>query len=46
MNAGAALYISEKASSLEEGIKMAAELIDSGRAYEAMEKFIAESNKG
>ena len=46
MNAGAALYIADKASSMEEGVKMAAELIDSGRAYEAMEKFIAESNKG
>lgn len=46
MNAGAALYITEKAASLEEGVKMAAELIDSGKAYEAMEKFIAESNRG
>ncbi|MBO4905310.1 MAG: anthranilate phosphoribosyltransferase [Lachnospiraceae bacterium] len=45
MNAGAALYIAGKASSLEEGIKMSAELIDSGKAYEAMENFIKESNK-
>lgn len=43
MNAGAALYISEKASSLEEGVKLAAELIDNGSALRAMEKFVEES---
>lgn len=45
MNAGAALYINEKADTLEEGIKLAAELIDSGKALEALNKFIEESNK-
>jgi len=45
MNAGAALYVSGKASSLAEGIKLAGELIDSGKAYEAMESFVANSNK-
>lgn len=44
MNAGAALYITEKASTLEEGVKMAAELIDSGKALEAMERFVAASS--
>lgn len=45
MNAGAALYINEKADTLEAGIKLAAELIDSGKALEALNKFIEESNK-
>ena len=45
MNAGAALYIADRVASLEEGVKLAAELIDSGKAYEAMEKFVEESNK-
>ncbi|MBO4266679.1 MAG: anthranilate phosphoribosyltransferase [Lachnospiraceae bacterium] len=44
MNAGAAIYIADKAPSMEEGVKMAAQLIDSGAALEAMEKFIKESN--
>lgn len=43
MNAGAALYIGKKAASLKEGVELAKELIDSGKAYEAMEKFIAAS---
>lgn len=33
LNAGAALYVAELANSLEEGIKKANELIDSGAAY-------------
>ena len=44
MNAGAALYIAGKADSLESGVKLAAEIIDSGKAYEAMERFVKESN--
>ena len=40
MNAGAALYIGKKAQSLADGVKLAAELIDSGKALEAMESFI------
>ena len=43
MNAGAALYIAEKASSIAKGVKMAAELIDSGKALEAMNKFVEAS---
>ncbi|MDE5866097.1 MAG: anthranilate phosphoribosyltransferase, partial [Lachnospiraceae bacterium] len=45
MNAGAALYISEKAESLADGVKLAGEIIDSGKALEALEKFKEESNK-
>ncbi|MGN0605963.1 MAG: anthranilate phosphoribosyltransferase [Oscillospiraceae bacterium] len=44
MNAGAALYIAKKADTLEDGIKLAAEIIDSGKAYETLEKFIEVSN--
>lgn len=40
MNAGASLYIGGKAPSMEEGIKLAAELIDSGKALKTMESFI------
>lgn len=45
MNAGASLYIGGKADSLADGIKLAAELIDSGKAYETLEKFIEVSNR-
>ncbi len=44
MNAGAALYITDKAPTMADGIKLAAELIDSGKAYAALEKLIEISN--
>jgi len=44
MNAGAALYIGGKAASMQDGIKLAAELIDSGKATAVLEKFIEVSN--
>ncbi|QUC67082.1 anthranilate phosphoribosyltransferase [Aristaeella hokkaidonensis] len=44
MNAGAALYIGGKAESLAEGIKLAAEIIDSGKATKTLEKLISVSN--
>ncbi len=44
LNAGAALYIGGKAASFADGIALAAELIDSGRAAAVLEKFIAVSN--
>lgn len=44
MNAGAALYIGGKAESLAAGIKLAAEIIDSKKPLEILEKFIAVSN--
>jgi len=45
MNAGAALYIGGRAKSMKEGASLAAELIDSGKALEALHKFIAISNR-
>lgn len=44
MNAGASLYIGGKAESLKDGVKLAAELIDSGKAYETLKKLIEVSN--
>jgi len=41
LNAGAALYIAEKASGLAEGIMIAASLLDSGRALEKLEEIAA-----
>lgn len=40
MNAGAALYVAGKAESLEAGIGLAAELIDSGAALRKLEAFV------
>ena len=45
MNAGAALYLGGKAESMEEGVKLAAGLIDSGKALETLEKLIEVSNR-
>ena len=45
MNAGAALYIGGKAESMKDGIALAAELIDSGKALETLERFIAVSHR-
>ena len=40
LNAGASLYIGGKAESMKEGVGLAAELIDSGRALKTLERFI------
>lgn len=45
LNAGCALYTADKASSIEEGIKLAKESIDSGNAMEVLKKLIEFSNK-
>lgn len=45
MNAGASLYIGGKAASMEEGIKLAASLIDSGKALEVLNRLIEVSNR-
>ena len=45
MNAGASLYIGGKAESMKDGIELAAELIDSGKALETLDKLIALSNE-
>ena len=45
LNAGAALYIAGKAGSMAEGVKLAAALIDSGKAMETLGRIIAVSNR-
>lgn len=44
LNAGTALFIAGKADSIDAGIKMAADLIDSGKAMETLKRCIAVSN--
>ncbi len=45
LNAGASLYIGGKADTFKEGVALAAELIDSGKALEVLEKLIEVSNR-
>lgn len=45
MNAGASLYIGGKAESFQDGVGLAAHLIDSGRALATLHKFIEVSNR-
>ena len=45
MNAGAALYIGGKADSIREGITLAEQLIDSGKAFETLQRLIEVSNR-
>lgn len=45
MNAGASLYIAGKADTFKDGIALAAELIDSGKATETLKKIIEVSNR-
>lgn len=45
LNAGAALYIAGKAASIEEGVKLAESLIDSGAALKKLGEFVEETNK-
>lgn len=45
MNAGAALYIGKKADSMKNGIALAEELIDSGKALETLHRLIEVSNR-
>lgn len=44
LNAGAALYVGGKAETIKEGINLAGELIDSGKAFNILERFIEVSN--
>lgn len=44
LNAGAAIYLAGKTASIAEGVKLAKEMIDSGKALEQLEKFVKESN--
>lgn len=45
LNAGAALYITGKAETIEQGVRMAEALIDNGSALRKLEEFITESNR-
>lgn len=45
MNAGASLYIGGKADSMRDGIALAANIIDSGKALVTLEKLIEASNR-
>ncbi len=45
LNAGAALYIGEKAKSIQEGINLAARFIDSKKALKVLEDFIKVSHE-
>ena len=45
LNAGLSLYIAGKADSIKEGIALAQEIIDSGKAYEKIEQFAATTNQ-
>ena len=44
LNAGASIYVAGKADTIAEGMKIAAEMIDSGKAKEVLENYIKESN--
>lgn len=44
LNAGAALYIGGMVSDIKEGVKLAAETIDSGKAYAKVEELVKASN--
>lgn len=44
LNAGAAIYIGGKADSMADGVKLASEIIDSGKATATLEKLIEVSN--
>ena len=45
LNAGASLYVGGASDSIENGVALAAELIDSGKAQDTMERFVAASRK-
>jgi anthranilate phosphoribosyltransferase len=45
LNAAAALYVDGRVNSIEDGITMSAEVIDSGKALKHLEKIIEISNK-
>ena len=46
MNAGAAIYVGGKAETIADGVKMAADIIDSGEALRRLDKFVELSNEG
>ena len=44
LNAGAGIFVGGKAATLEEGVRLAEQLIDDGLAYRKMEEYIAATN--
>ena len=46
MNAGMSLYLGKDGISIQDGINLAAELIDSGKAYEKLQEFIKLTQDG
>ena len=45
LNSAAGLYVAGMVDSLEEGVKLAEDVIDSGKAMEQLEKFIEVTNR-
>ena len=45
LNAGAGLFLNDKAESFREGVILAGELVDSGKALATLQKFIEVSNR-
>ena len=45
LNAGCAIYAANKAASISDGIRIAAEMIDSGKALEVLDQFARVSNE-
>lgn len=45
LNSAAGLYVAGKVGSLKEGVKLAEEVIDSGKAIEQLEKFVEVTNR-
>ena len=45
LNAGAALYIAGKTQTIEQGVRLAEDLIDTGAAAKQLKRFILESNR-
>ncbi len=46
LNSGAALYISGKVDSIAQGVRLAAESIDSGKAQEKLDQLVQMTNAG
>ena len=45
LNAAAALIVAGRAADLREGVAIAAETIDSGKAAKVLERLVAETNR-
>ena len=45
LNAAACIYIAKKADTMQEAVKIAEEMIDSGKAMEVLNQFVAMTNK-